>query len=545
MDRLSEGITSRHSHSTRSHREKHPSEKDLELLLARERHLIIRAGIVWKDLEDDVHTLSTTNDPVKIAVYKDGLQDNFSKWKALIAKQQQVLKDINNDEAKARLRALIFDSQRKESGVNAVLEASRSQLQVFQLSGVYFTSPPQNSQVSQGFYPSRPQSTKGSVTHRSNMSSASRHHSHSVQISNQSFPTCTPAIKTFMPALDVGDALGEIETDKAVVTMESNDDGILAEVMTQEGSESMSLGTPTGLLVEEGQDWKQVEIPSHSGEAPSLSGPLATTPVPIPSPSVASLHKAEQHPEKLQFHLSPAAHDSLESYGLDASSCTPSDPREIFSKEDALSLLEQKPKGKLLEGKPVVSSLPSQQVEVPLMPSPDGKPVSAVHSPAPPVSVPGLPPSMRTFSEVPTSNIGRVIAKGLIESKIAVPHACAAAECDLGAVLKLRQELAKERIVSVSGSKIQSVSLKDVPAGLAPGATCELYTSKKAIAAVEHHRVKLEQEAHRGVCCLTGFLSPAYFLLFFSWVECSIGSCFGGGAWDSPVGLDGMDQPGS
>uniref|UniRef100_G1KXR9 Lipoyl-binding domain-containing protein n=1 Tax=Anolis carolinensis TaxID=28377 RepID=G1KXR9_ANOCA len=224
---------------------------------------------------------------------------------------------------------------------------------------------------------------------------------------SQSFPTCTPAIKTFMPALsptveeenivrqlknegdtgDVGDALGEIDTDKAVATMESNDDGILAEVMTQESSESMSLGTPTDLLVEEGQDWKQAEIPSHSGEAPSLSGPLATTPVPIPSPSVASLHKAEQHPEKLQFHLSPDAHDSLESYGLDASSCTPSDPRGIFSK-DALSLLEQKPKRILLEGKPGVSSLPSQQVEVPLMPSPDGKPVSAVHSPAPPVSVP-------------------------------------------------------------------------------------------------------------------------------------------------------------
>uniref|UniRef100_A0A803SS11 Uncharacterized protein n=1 Tax=Anolis carolinensis TaxID=28377 RepID=A0A803SS11_ANOCA len=187
------------------------------------------------------------------------------------------------------------------------------------------------------------------------------------------FPTCTPAIETFMPALsptmeeegivrqlenegdtvDVEDALGESETDKAAVTMESSDDGILAKVMTQEGSKSMSLGTPTGLLVEEGQDWKWVERPSDCGEAPSLSGPLATTPVPTPSPLVASLHKAEQHPEKLPFRLSPAARDFLESNGLDTSSCTPSDPRGIFSKEDALSLLEQKPKGKLLEGKPV------------------------------------------------------------------------------------------------------------------------------------------------------------------------------------------------
>uniref|UniRef100_A0A803T5T2 Peripheral subunit-binding (PSBD) domain-containing protein n=1 Tax=Anolis carolinensis TaxID=28377 RepID=A0A803T5T2_ANOCA len=303
---------------------------------------------------------------------------------------------------------------------------------------------------------------------------------------SQSFPTCTPE-NIVRQLKNEG-----VTVDRAV----STDGDILAKVMAQEGSESMSLGTPTGLLVEEGQEWKRVEIPSVIGEAASFSGPLATTPVPTPLSSVASLHKAEQHPEKLQFRSSPAASDILESHGLDVSSCTPSDPRGIFSKEDALSLLEQIQKGKPLEGKPVVSSLPSQQIEVPLMPSPDGKPVSAEHSPAPPVSVPGLPPSTGTFTEVPTSNIGRVIAKRLTESKTSVSHAYATAECDLGAVLKLRQELAKERMVSDSGSKMQGVSLKDVPAGLAPGTTCKPYTSRAAIAAVKHHRVKLEQEAH-------------------------------------------------
>uniref|UniRef100_A0A803TH17 Peripheral subunit-binding (PSBD) domain-containing protein n=1 Tax=Anolis carolinensis TaxID=28377 RepID=A0A803TH17_ANOCA len=277
---------------------------------------------------------------------------------------------------------------------------------------------------------------------------------------SQSFPTCTPE-NIVRQLKNEG-----VTVDRAV----STDGDILAKVMAQEGSESMSLGTPTGLLVEEGQEWKRVEIPSVIGEA--------------------------QHPEKLQFRSSPAASDILESHGLDVSSCTPSDPRGIFSKEDALSLLEQIQKGKPLEGKPVVSSLPSQQIEVPLMPSPDGKPVSAEHSPAPPVSVPGLPPSTGTFTEVPTSNIGRVIAKRLTESKTSVSHAYATAECDLGAVLKLRQELAKERMVSDSGSKMQGVSLKDVPAGLAPGTTCKPYTSRAAIAAVKHHRVKLEQEAH-------------------------------------------------
>lgn len=48
-----------------------------------------------------------------------------------------------------------------------------------------------------------------------------------------------------------------------------------------------------------------------------------------------------------------------------------------------------------------------------------------------------------TFTEIPASNIRRVIAKRLTESKTTIPHAYAAADCAIDAVLKLRKELAK------------------------------------------------------------------------------------------------------
>lgn len=48
-----------------------------------------------------------------------------------------------------------------------------------------------------------------------------------------------------------------------------------------------------------------------------------------------------------------------------------------------------------------------------------------------------------TFTEIPASNIRRVIAKRLTESKSTVPHAYATADCDVGAVLKVRQNLFK------------------------------------------------------------------------------------------------------
>ncbi|XP_053114554.1 pyruvate dehydrogenase protein X component, mitochondrial isoform X2 [Hemicordylus capensis] len=261
-------------------------------------------------------------------------------------------------------------------------------------------------------------------------------------------------------AVNVGDALCEIETDKAVVTMESSDDGILAKIMSEEGSKNVRLGTLIGLLVEEGQDWKQVEIPTDTGDAPSLSVPAAAA----TALSLTLVPKiAEDHPGKLQFRLSPAARIILETHGLDASHSTPSGPRGIFTKEDALKLLEQKQKGKPMATKP--SALPLQPTAVPSAPA-SSMPPPAPRPPAPPVSVSGRPPSVGTFTEVPASNIRRVIAKRLTESKMTVPHAYATADCDLGAVLKLRQELAKDDIkVSVNDFiiKAAAVTLKQMP----------------------------------------------------------------------------------
>lgn len=47
-----------------------------------------------------------------------------------------------------------------------------------------------------------------------------------------------------------------------------------------------------------------------------------------------------------------------------------------------------------------------------------------------------------TFTEIPASNVRRVIAQRLTQSKSTIPHAYASVDCDLGAVMKLRKQLA-------------------------------------------------------------------------------------------------------
>lgn len=56
----------------------------------------------------------------------------------------------------------------------------------------------------------------------------------------------------------------------------------------EEGSKNVRLGTLIGLLVEEGQDWKQVEIPADTGDPSSLA-PLMAPPAAAPTPPPAGI----------------------------------------------------------------------------------------------------------------------------------------------------------------------------------------------------------------------------------------------------------------
>ncbi|CAK6449510.1 unnamed protein product [Pipistrellus nathusii] len=266
-------------------------------------------------------------------------------------------------------------------------------------------------------------------------------------------------------AVSAGDALCEIETDKAVVTLDASDDGILAKIVVEEGSKGIRLGSLIGLLVEEGEDWKHVEIPKDVGPPAATSQPSA--PRPSPGPPVPVPVRKELPPGTLQLRVSPAARNILEKHKLDASQGTATGPRGIFTKEDAVKLVQLKQAGKVTETRPTPAPPVAPTAPLPAKaPAPAAAPPSYPRPMIPPVSTPGQPNVAGTFTEIPASNIRRVIAKRLTESKSTVPHAYATADCDVGAVLKVRQNLVKDDIkVSVNDFiiKAAAVTLKQMP----------------------------------------------------------------------------------
>ncbi|KAM8891354.1 pyruvate dehydrogenase protein X component, mitochondrial [Spinachia spinachia] len=256
-------------------------------------------------------------------------------------------------------------------------------------------------------------------------------------------------------AVAAGDALCEIETDKAVVTMESNEDGVMAKILMEEGSRNVRLGTLIALMVDEGQDWKQVEIPP-----PAAAGPTPTAAGPVGPPAAPSPARPPNLVVSGPLRLSPAARHILDTHGVDAQLATPTGRRGLITKEDALNLLKKSPVPKPTAA--MVAPAAARPVPTPAAtPPPSGSRPNI-----PPLSVPGKPGAPGTFTEIPASNVRRVIAQRLTQSKTTIPHAYASVDCDMAAVMHLRKYLAKEQIkVSVNDFiiKAAAVTLKEMP----------------------------------------------------------------------------------
>ncbi|CAD6568421.1 MAG: hypothetical protein TREMPRED_004535 [Tremellales sp. Tagirdzhanova-0007] len=88
----------------------------------------------------------------------------------------------------------------------------------------------------------------------------------------------------------VGDVLLEIETDKATIDVEAQDDGVMGKIIAEVGSSKIPVGQIIAILAEEGDDLSSITVPAELGpEDPSSSQP-----------------KPEEKPKAKQEKASPA-----------------------------------------------------------------------------------------------------------------------------------------------------------------------------------------------------------------------------------------------
>lgn len=218
--------------------------------------------------------------------------------------------------------------------------------------------------------------------------------------------------------LSEGDLLAEIETDKATIGFEVQEEGYLAKILVPEGTRDVPLGTPLCIIVEKQEDiaafadYRPTEVTSLKPQAPPpVPPPVAAVP-PTPQPLAPTPSAAPAGPKGRVF-VSPLAKKLAAEKGIDLTQVKGTGPEGRIIKKDIDSFVPTK-----------------------------AAPAAAAAAMAPPG--PRVAPAPAgVFTDIPISNIRRVIAQRLMQSKQTIPHYYLSVDVNMGEVLLVRKELNK------------------------------------------------------------------------------------------------------
>ncbi|KAG8233942.1 hypothetical protein J437_LFUL005148 [Ladona fulva] len=254
--------------------------------------------------------------------------------------------------------------------------------------------------------------------------------------------------------IEPGDVLCEIQTDKAVVAFETEEEGILAKILVKyctnifrfcymlvkEDTKNIKIGTLIGLMVAEGEDWKSVEIPAQTTD---LKEEVSTEKPATPSPKKPLVAGDSHHIS----NIGPAVRGLLELYGLNMSDVPATGPKGKPVKGDILKLVNERN----------LKAKPPKPVPPPAAPQKVSKPPPAV----PKVERKPLPvPEGSTFTDLELSNMRITIAKRLTQSKTTIPHSYGTVRCEVDKILAMRKMLKADGIaVSVNDFVIKAVAV--------------------------------------------------------------------------------------
>ncbi|MBO9327855.1 pyruvate dehydrogenase complex dihydrolipoamide acetyltransferase [Achromobacter xylosoxidans] len=219
----------------------------------------------------------------------------------------------------------------------------------------------------------------------------------------------------------VGDALAEIETEKAIVEINAEQAGVLGRIVVQAGAASVPVNTVIGVLLAQGEDASGIDRAlAEAGAAATPSAAPAPTAAPAPAPA------AETPAPAARLFASPLARRLAAQWRIDLQSVAGTGPRGRIVRRDVEAARERAP-----------AAAPS-----PLAARPAAR-------------------------RVPHTGMRRAIARRLTESKQNVPHFYLTVDCRMDALLALRAQANQGGAVKLSVNdfivRAAALALREVP----------------------------------------------------------------------------------
>ena len=228
-----------------------------------------------------------------------------------------------------------------------------------------------------------------------------------------------------------GDVIAEIETDKATMEVEAVDEGVVASILIAAGSENVAVGTVIALLAEDGEDAASVaaaKTPASAPEpqtAPTPEPQAAATPEPKAAPAENSTPGAVLVPSVQTSVVQPSAVPAPTGSGgrIFASPLA----RRIAADRgvDLAALAGSGPHGRILRA----------DVEAAVT-----APAVAPASMGAPAAI-GMVAAPGSSELVANSQMRKVIAERLQQSKQTAPHFYLTVDCEIDQLLASRRQL--------------------------------------------------------------------------------------------------------
>ena len=215
-----------------------------------------------------------------------------------------------------------------------------------------------------------------------------------------------------------GDVIAEIETDKATMEVEAVDDGTLANIMVDAGTDGVAVGTPIARLAEDGETVEHVAaapaaaVPQAAPAQPAgpeteavASAPQSKAPQPVtpsPAPSVVTSNGSS---DTGRIFASPLARRIAAERGVDLAALSGSGPHGRILRRD-------------IEAAGMVAAAPAVASRAATAPVAQGD--SRVE---------------------PNSQMRKIIAARLQESKATAPHFYLTVDCEIDDLLAARRQM--------------------------------------------------------------------------------------------------------
>jgi pyruvate dehydrogenase E2 component (dihydrolipoamide acetyltransferase) len=261
-------------------------------------------------------------------------------------------------------------------------------------------------------------------------------------------------------ALSPQDILCDVETDKATVAFEIQDEGVLAKVLVPAGSGEVKVGMPVAVIVEDSKSYEAFKRADESGNL-AFGNDVAVPKIEASSVEKGSTNELSTVARTVSDHFlySPAARHILESTRVDATGLKGSGRGGRITKADLIRAMEN-------SELPKKSTAPPESISnaTPIKP-----PITHTTPVKPAEVLPAndLITNSNEHTDIPANNIRKVIAKRLAQSKATVPHLYLSIECELDPILDLRKNLAKKHDAKVSVNDLviraAALALRDVP----------------------------------------------------------------------------------